>query len=561
MPIRYSSSGGTPFGGTSDRPSSPLKGQTFFNGDTGILEIYTGSAWRPTNIPFGNTAGRPANPTIGQPYFNGEVQRLEVYNTTYGWQNIVAETPGVTGYAGTVVETNTTNTISITGTNFTSGATAALIGTDGTEYAATSTTVNNLTSITATFGAISAALEPYDIKVTNPSNLYGVYYDILTVNDKPIWQTAAGSLGTFSKLSSISVTVVATDEENNTITYSVASGSSLPSGITLNSSTGVISGTLPDVASDTTYTFTLNASDGLNTSQSRVFSIMSQFQINVEALVVAGGGGGGYDRGSGGGAGGLIDHPTFKMSRGTQYTITVGNGGTAGNSGNVVGGTGGNSILGSLTALGGGGGNMTGAGQNGGSGGGGGWNTSTAGTGLQPSQAGDSGTYGYGYAGGAGGSNIIGGGGGAGAAGSSSSPSTSSNRPNGGIGRQSSITGTSTYYAGGGGGGQAFDGPSGNTTPYFYLQGFGGTGGGGNGGNTNGGAGFPGTANTGGGGGGGANIPQGVGAAGGSGVVIIAYTNNYPAITNIPGTLTYDQPTRSGYRVYRFTAGTGTITF
>jgi hypothetical protein len=25
--------------------------------------------------------------------------------------------------------------------------------------------------------------------------------------------------------------------------------------------------------------------------------------------------------------------------------------------------------------------------------------------------------------------------------------------------------------------------------------------------------------------------------------------------------LTYTQPTRSGYRVYRFTAGTGTITF
>jgi hypothetical protein len=25
--------------------------------------------------------------------------------------------------------------------------------------------------------------------------------------------------------------------------------------------------------------------------------------------------------------------------------------------------------------------------------------------------------------------------------------------------------------------------------------------------------------------------------------------------------LTYDQPSRSGYRVYRFTAGTGTITW
>jgi hypothetical protein len=31
-------------------------------------------------------------------------------------------------------------------------------------------------------------------------------------------------------------------------------------------------------------------------------------------------------------------------------------------------------------------------------------------------------------------------------------------------------------------------------------------------------------------------------------------------LTSIGGTLVYDQPTRSGYRVYRFTAGTGTVT-
>jgi hypothetical protein len=43
-------------------------------------------------------------------------------------------------------------------------------------------------------------------------------------------------------------------------------------------------------------------------------------------------------------------------------------------------------------------------------------------------------------------------------------------------------------------------------------------------------------------------------------VVIIAYPNSYPAPTTISG-LTYDQPTRSGYRVYRFTAGSGTITW
>jgi hypothetical protein len=44
-------------------------------------------------------------------------------------------------------------------------------------------------------------------------------------------------------------------------------------------------------------------------------------------------------------------------------------------------------------------------------------------------------------------------------------------------------------------------------------------------------------------------------------VVIIAYPDTFAELTTIGGTLVYDQPTRSGYRVYRFTAGTGTVTF
>jgi hypothetical protein len=53
------------------------------------------------------------------------------------------------------------------------------------------------------------------------------------------------------------------------------------------------------------------------------------------------------------------------------------------------------------------------------------------------------------------------------------------------------------------------------------------------------------------------------GGSGGSGVVIIAYPDTFPAITTISGGLTYSVSTisRSGYRVYTFTAGTGTITF
>jgi hypothetical protein len=83
-------------------------------------------------------------------------------------------------------------------------------------------------------------------------------------------------------------------------------------------------------------------------------------------------------------------------------------------------------------------------------------------------------------------------------------------------------------------------------------------GGGANGART--GTGGVGTANTGGGGGGGSyDGTRQNGGAGGSGVVIIAYPDSFAPLTSIGGTLFYDQPTRSGYRVYRFTSGTGNI--
>jgi hypothetical protein len=71
-----------------------------------------------------------------------------------------------------------------------------------------------------------------------------------------------------------------------------------------------------------------------------------------------------------------------------------------------------------------------------------------------------------------------------------------------------------------------------------------------------------GTANTGSGGGGG--VSQGapiVGAAGGSGVVIIRYPDSYEDLSSIDVGLTYSKTTPAGYKVYTFTAGTGTVTF
>jgi prepilin-type N-terminal cleavage/methylation domain-containing protein len=223
---------------------------------------------------------------------------------------------------------------------------------------------------------------------------------------------------------------------------------------------------------------------------------------NVEVLVVAGGGGGSS---GGGGAGGLIYNASYSVSEST--TITVGAGG-AGGTDISAGGSGSNSMFGSLVAIGGGvGGLVDNYGVAGGSGGGGG--RSGANTDL-----GGSGTSGQGNTGGR---NFptwsspypSGGGGGAGAVGGNAT--SASIAGNGGIGLAYAISGTSVYYAGGGGG----------STFNAGTYGTGGLGGGGNGASN--GNGSPGSPNTGGGGGGGGSGRTPGISNGGSGVVIVRY--------------------------------------
>jgi hypothetical protein len=89
----------------------------------------------------------------------------------------------------------------------------------------------------------------------------------------PVWVTASGSIGSGYTEQAVSYTVTATGATS----YSVVSGS-LPSGLSLNTSNGVISGTIsagtvPDYTT-ATFNFTIRATNGLNTD--RAFSIFVQ---------------------------------------------------------------------------------------------------------------------------------------------------------------------------------------------------------------------------------------------------------------------------------------------
>ena len=313
-----------------------------------------------------------------------------------------------------------------------------------------------------------------------------------------------------------------------------------------------------------------------NTASAQTFSVPAVNKISnnlFRVLLVAGGGSGGATMAGGGGGGGVLDLDAVEISSGGSATVTVGAGaaprtptGTGSNSNTQPGGNrGGNSIFAiaggtTTTAYGGSGGK--------------GWAQDGQGSSPYGSTGGGSGartgamtgyTAGQGYSGGSGlngnSSQGAAGGGGGGAGGAGSAGSRTSNNATGGKGGDgiaSDITGETLYYGAGGGGGASY----GASSWAMATGGAGGKSGDGTGnwgrganryvtpGTTTSGVGKPvaGQDGFGGGGGGGTytyNNPaagnlEGMGAKGGSGIVVIRYT-----------VIPYE--TVSGEKVYTFT--------
>ncbi|MHA1968685.1 MAG: putative Ig domain-containing protein, partial [Candidatus Hodarchaeales archaeon] len=406
----------------------------------------------------------------------------------------------------------------------------------------------------------STTTSNFTVRATNTSGTTSDRAFSITVEQPTItFNTASGSLGTLQSPSEKAdpngtLSPVTATTSTGSLTYSIQSGS-LPPSLTLNSSTGAFIGTADDVGSDTTYNFTVRATNTSGTTGDRAFSILVQpgslyvvasggststsgdFKIHTftspgtfsvsqagnafgsnsaDWLIIAGGGGGGGGTAGAGGAGGYrINYPNPGTGGTpvsvTSYPVSVGGGGGAPNTSGSNGSS--SSVFGFTSSGGGGGGDRDSnqAGKSGGNGGGGGGSDGGqigAGSGNSPPVSPSQGNPGGNGRGGAGGS--AGGGGGGINDGGSSSPSSTIGGP-GGQGSPSTISGSNVTRGGGGGGGA--HAPSGGS---------GGSGGGGNGAGPGGGA-QSGQSNTGGGGGGAGGMAGRGGGSGGSGIVIIRY--------------------------------------
>lgn len=153
-----------------------------------------------------------------------------------------------------------TITFSITTGSAPAGLTFNSNGTwSGTADAVNATATSNFT-VTATDGAENATRD----------------YSITVQAEAPAFTHASGSLGTIydSTRSSYSINNPVATISNGTITgYAIQSGS-LPSGLSINATSGAITGTATAVGSDTTSTFTVRATSSLSTTTDREYTIL-----------------------------------------------------------------------------------------------------------------------------------------------------------------------------------------------------------------------------------------------------------------------------------------------
>ena len=183
--------------------------------------------------------------------------------------------PTITSISPSTIS-NSQTSITITGTNFVNGINVEAVSTTGAIVQADTVTFSSATSFSANFTITTDGT--YFIRVENPDgNAARSSTALLTVSDAPTFSTAAGSLGSMSAGDTANFTVAATSD--SAVTYAITSGA-LPGSISLNTSTGAITGTESGATAETTYNFTVTATDAESQTASRAFSITVTVAIN-----------------------------------------------------------------------------------------------------------------------------------------------------------------------------------------------------------------------------------------------------------------------------------------
>ena len=195
--------------------------------------------------------------------------------------------PTISSISPSVALPSTSTAITISGTGFVSVPVVnAINSSTGAIITPTAVTFTNATTIVATFNESTQA--SYYIRVENNDGLaVRSSSALLSISAAPSWSTSAGSLGNVGAGSTISGISVS-GSSDSTVAYSettsvLTSNSDTPGttmNLTLNSSTGAITGTAPTPTATTTYNFTLRLTDAESQTADRAFSLTVETGLN-----------------------------------------------------------------------------------------------------------------------------------------------------------------------------------------------------------------------------------------------------------------------------------------
>ena len=301
-------------------PVSPSDGDLWMNNETGDFSVYVGGGWLTIGggggyateayvsnaisnidggllsnitsggtsydsntdstgyfaLPVGTEQQRPNAAPLGAIRYNTNIGGGEVYTAT-GWSPFGAQPPVINSVVPSNYNGEQGTAFTINGVNFTNDALIFFIDSAGTSYQAAVTTFNNSTTMTGTTPRdFTVAEGPLDVKV---SGLGGevTAADAIQTGNNPTWTTSAGTLATYSYLEDLTanLTIEATDADpNSNIVYSITSGV-LPTGLTLDTSNGAITGNVENPGAATvTNNFEVTATDNAGNEASRSFNII-----------------------------------------------------------------------------------------------------------------------------------------------------------------------------------------------------------------------------------------------------------------------------------------------
>jgi hypothetical protein len=172
---------------------------------------------------------------------------------------------------------NTQTTCVIAGGSFvTVPLVTAINSSTGARIAADEVAFNSASQITVKFTLPVDGT--YLLYIENPDGNAVQTSAVLTVSDAPAWTTSAGSLGSFAAGASFgTINLTATDS----VSMAKVSGT-FPGGMTLNSSAGTstLTGTETGATAETTYSFTIRATDAQGQTADRAFTITVTVGIN-----------------------------------------------------------------------------------------------------------------------------------------------------------------------------------------------------------------------------------------------------------------------------------------